>query len=638
MRHCRSWSCVVSAVVLPLIALCPHGGAAVAGEGLVTLAQAHSADAAPGQVAAATEGMGLVLRASAAAEGAGPKAAPGTLAALAAIADVGPKCVDAAAKQKCAGLVACVTETSAPQFEAAARKAKLPLIEVGGVGTTRTLDPADPVFRVEPSIAEWALAVIETLRLRSAKASVGVPAAIRRAWIVFDDSEWARLVAESMLANDVSGVLAPKGTLRVTTVRAGAAAMSADACDCVVVLGAASTLQSVSQALESASMRVPVVALDLALDAGAPRRNTIYVGLTPSWAASRNADDVYARHGPVDGSPALIPPIARGFVAATALLEAATTTSKKGVVGALRELREGTGGRQRELFDDTGCVDGWVRSLWTAAPDGALVRIKPEFLPDAALGPLLGGAPGSRYHAAPGTTCVRVGFGGTAGAPTRTIDDDLATIGLRTAAGGTRADELVRAEILARTCGKLSRVWLRSYDGSARAALSYRISFVPEGAATDGASAVWEATVAGDGPEGKHGGESFPGKARCTAFSTYLLRRAAPLQAARLTPPLAESDIPYLDGSYAWNTSAEGNRRSDGLRALIDGVASTFSMKLSKEIGHLAGLGIDNSGDPRSVMVTKGGEGTSDASAYFRPADTKILEKTLGRVPATGQR
>ena len=160
---------------------------------------------------------------------------------------------------------------------------------------------------------------------------------------------------------------------------------------------------------------------------------------------------------------------------------------------------------------------------------------------------------------------------------------------------------------------------------------------VTEGADTTGASVVWEATVAGDGPDGKHGGEAFPDKHRCTALGTYLLRNASLLQQAKLVPPLAATDVQYLDGSYAWNTSAEGNQRSDKIRALLDGIGSTFCMKLGKETGHLAGLGIDGSGDPRSVMVTTGGEGVSAEHAYFPPAYVTILETTLGLVGADAE-
>src|SRR5262249_21756517 len=145
-------------------------------------------------------------------------------------------------------------------------------------------------------------------------------------------------------------------------------------------------------------------------------------------------------------------------------------------------------------------------------------------------------------------------------------------------------------QILARTCGKLSRVWSKHYDGSTRPLLSWKIAFVPEGTDAAGASAVWDAVIAGDGGEGTHGGQNFPKDHRAQALSTFLLRAATLLHAAKLDPPLSGSDAAYLDGSYAWNTSAEGNQRSDKIRALLDGCASTFCMKLSKELGHLAGL------------------------------------------------
>jgi hypothetical protein len=278
----------------------------------------------------------------------------------------------------------------------------------------------------------------------------------------------------------------------------------------------------------------------------------------------------------------------------------------------------------------------WVTTDGVAAPANA------SWLPDARLGPYLGGKPCKRYAppatapqpaggGAAGDTVVRVGFGG--GDVPRTVDADLATIGIAQAAGP--AYDLALEQILARTCGKLSRVWSKNYDGTRRPALSFKIAFVPETANV--APPNWEAVIAGDGPDGLHGGQNFPKIHRAQALSTFLIRNAKLLHDAHLDPPLAASDLTYLDGSYAWNTSAEGNQRSDKIRALLDGVASTYCMKLSKGIGGLAGLDVDHSGEPRSIMVAKGGEGVSDEFAYFPPAFAKVLERTLGRVGAEGK-
>ena len=60
-------------------------------------------------------------------------------------------------------------------------------------------------------------------------------------------------------------------------------------------------------------------------------------------------------------------------------------------------------------------------------------------------------------------------------------------------------------------------------------------------------------------------------------------------------------------------------------------------MKLTTDIGLLAGLGDAHSGEARSIMVAQGGEGVSDEFAYFPPAFAKVLERTLGRVGAEGK-
>ena len=551
--------------------------------------------------------------------------------------------VDKAAKDKCLAAIALAADGVAANLEVVARKAKFPLVLVGPGGSMRTLDPADPVLRVDPSAADRGLAIAELLRLRSGRASIGLPAQTKRAWLVVEDAAWARAVAASLRADDVDGLVGPGEALVKPGEELDAAATSkarADGCDRVVVIGGTLALRAAFAAIDKAAWDVHVVALDSALD-GVPavtkdgaRRKVAFVAATPVWIDERRVDDVLAKHPLAAGRTQLTPAAMRGFVAAAALIDAAVLGTKKTLVASLRDLSEGSGAREWPLFDLTGCADHWRYATWVSGDNGAVAPVKAAFLPDAALGPLLGGKPGTRYRALAGATCVRVGFGG-GGGPEPTIDSDLATLGMGKKAGAVY--DMVLAQILARTCGKLSRLWSKSYDGSARAGLSFKIAFVPEGADTAGASAVWEAAIAGDGPEGLHGGQSDVKTHRAQALSTFLLRNATLLHAAKLTPPLAASDLTYLDGSYAWNSSADGNARSDKIRALIDGCASTFCMKLSKEIGHLAGLGVDHSGEPRSVMVAKGGEGVSDEFAYFPPAYAKILDKTLGRVGAEGK-
>ena len=446
---------------------------------------------------------------------------------------------------------------------------------------------------------------------------------------------WARAVETSLRADDVAGIVAPGSAVVKPGAELGADEVKKardGSCDRVVVLGGSGVARSVCAALDRAAWDVPVVCLDTAIDAGPPpRRKMAYVAAMPLWAEMRRPAETAAKHPPAPGKPlTLTPGVLRGFVAAAALIEATFLPGKRGVIATMRELHEGSAATESPLFDGTGNVHHWRWSTWAPA-EGVVSPIKAAFLPDAALGPLLGGNLGARYRVLPGATCVRVGFGGGDG-PASTIDTDLARIGLSRKAGP--AYELAKAEILARTLGKLSHLWSKNHDGSPRAALSFKIAFVPEGTDATGASAVWEAAIAGDGPDGLHGGTSNVKAGRAQALSTYLLRNAKLLQDAALKPPLAASDLTYLDGSYAWNTDAEGNTRADKIRALLDGCASTFCMKLSKEIGHLAGLSVDHSGEARSIMVAQGGEGVSDEFAYFPPAFAKVLEKTLGRVGA----
>jgi len=602
-------------------------------------------DATSALAAETSYGVSLALDESAALRAAGAKRPAVEMVALSAADGATAAAVLAdAAKKQVAGVVALATPETAADIETAARKAKIALVVLGPAAPGRTIDRADPVLRVEPLAADRGLALAEALRFRSGRASIGLPAQTKRAWLVVEDAAWARAIATSLHADETTGLVRDE-----TFVPAGKAPAAADiekaraaGCDRLVLIGGGSTLRATITALEAAAWNVPLLATDAALDGPAPPsprgrlRGTVFLAASPTWVEARQiAGLVEKRPPPAGAGTAPTPAALRAYTAAAALIEAAAGASKGPVAARVRDIKDAPA-RSGLLFDAAGSIERWSWTTCVAAEDGSVAPVKASFLPDAGLGPFLGGSATTRYRPAPGSVCVRIGFGGGAGAPPRTVEADLATIGLCAREGGAsdrlEVDDRVRDQILARAAAKLSRIFLRAYDGSARPAISFRISFVVDGTETAAASAVWDAYVAGDGPDSLHGGRTLS-KTSCQALSTFLIRNAAPLHRAHLDPPLTAADLTYLDGTYAWNTSVEGNQRCDRIRALVDGVGSTYAMKLAKEIGHLAGLGIDTSGDPRSVMVTTGGEGTSDDVANFPPADTKILEKTLGRAP-----
>lgn len=636
MRRC------VSALMLGTLAATiapspPRANAAEATLRVALVVPNADADPVAAEVAA---GVALAAAASNDSKAAGAKRPSVEIVTFSAgDASIASLAVETAVKEKFGAVVAVATEAVAADLESVARRAKMPLVLVGPGGPARTLDVADPVFRVEPSAADRGLALAEMLRLRSGRSSIGLPGETKKAWLVVEDSNWARAISASLRRDDVDGLVA----VGETVVKPGADVdasdvkkAQADACDRVVVVGGARTVRSVGAALDKAGWDAHVLALDTALDGAPHRRRTAFVAATPAWAEQRKLGEIFAKHPPAAGKSAdLTPAAARGFVAAAALIDAVIAAAKRPAIASLREVEDGAGGTQARLFDGTGCVDRWRSATWTTSPEGVVAPVKASYLPESANGAFLGNGLIRRYRAAEGETCVKVGFGGGDGRPERTIETDLQRLGLGKGRG--KADEMAREQIVARTCSKLSRVWGRSYDGSARPALSFKIAFVAEGTDTKGASAVWDAVIAGDGPDGMHGGQAFLKQLRAQALSTYLLRTATLLQKARLNPPLSDADIVYLDGTYAWNTTGEGNLRADCIRALIDGVASTFCMKLSKEIGHLAGLGVDHSGDATSVMVAQGGEGVSDEFARFPPAFARVLDRTLGRVGAEGR-
>ena len=99
-------------------------------------------------------------------------------------------------------------------------------------------------------------------------------------------------------------------------------------------------------------------------------------------------------------------------------------------------------------------------------------------------------------------------------------------------------------------------------------------------------------------------------------FIITIVLAFVPAIALLTVPRAAVRGTALATGVLVLLRSKENEPAGNWQLALLDGVASTYCMKLSKEVGHLAGLGVDNSGEPRSIMVAKGGEGVSDEFGY----------------------
>ena len=208
----------------------------------------------------------------------------------------------------------------------------------------------------------------------------------------------------------------------------------------------------------------------------------------------------------------------------------------------------------------------------------------------------------------------------------RTIDADLARLGLSSGVSSPFVDHLVREELLARTLSIASEKYLRTKDGRSVAGQSLRVAFVAHLAESD-VRAAWEARLAG--ADDSANGRAFPGSGSCHVFSTNWL---STVQAHALETPIGPADLALLDGTYVFGSDWKKDARSELVRALIQGYASSLGLTTAHEVGHLFGLGHDT-GDPFSLMNVDGDEiGLAPEDAHFTEAALELLRKTPGVV------
>jgi hypothetical protein len=120
----------------------------------------------------------------------------------------------------------------------------------------------------------------------------------------------------------------------------------------------------------------------------------------------------------------------------------------------------------------------------------------------------------------------------------------------------------------------------------------------------------------------------------CEVFTTYIQRTIYVKHA--LKPPLAREDLEYVNGTYKWAASLERNLRGDAIRALHDGFTQGFALTGSHECGHMFGLDHDEA-SPRTIMNVAEAVGLDFEWAEWAPANRKVLEARLGRVPVDGK-
>jgi hypothetical protein len=303
---------------------------------------------------------------------------------------------------------------------------------------------------------------------------------------------------------------------------------------------------------------------------------------------------------------------------------------EKRFAAALRSLsREAA--RGRPVFENWGhaCLvrtEGWRSAK--SREDPPCSRVNPNYMPMACT-PQVGFFRPDRFAWDPGSYYVWMHWGKP---EERTIEKDLAAIGLNQGGYEAELEARIIDDLMARTISRLNRLYLRNADGTAIPGVSFNVSFGTEKEPPGlKAGHRFEMVIRGDS-------DSTGGVAHgtsCEVFTTYLERTMYAKNA--LKPPLSVADRPYVTGAYKWGTSLPENLRGDTVRALCDGFTQAMSLTGAHECGHMFGLGHDEV-TPRSIMNVVEAVGLDFDWGEWIPDNLKTLETRLGRVPAAKEK
>ena len=241
--------------------------------------------------------------------------------------------------------------------------------------------------------------------------------------------------------------------------------------------------------------------------------------------------------------------------------------------------------------------------------------------PEAALGAPFGLLRTAAFELEPGTRAVAVHYGDR---ETSTIAGDLARLGLSTEGASPLLDHLVREELLARALSMLSTKYLRDALGRAVEGRSLRISFAARLPARTRATRTLELLLAGD--DTPSAGTTELRKGRSQVYSSHVGRVV--FRDHALHPALAPSDLELVDGTYAFGSDPDRDRRSEAIRALVQSYAATLGLTGAHEVGHL--LGLEHTEDALCVMNVNEGVGVPVERVRFSSACMARLQAELG--------
>ncbi|HVG93459.1 MAG TPA: ABC transporter substrate-binding protein [Planctomycetota bacterium] len=539
---------------------------------------------------------------------------------------------EAAVKARADAVVAAATGRTVDALVARARKGRVPLILVGSAPPRPILDGKDPVLFLGAWPVDHALAVVNAL---------AAPCGSKKPGFVVEDTPRGHEL-EAAIQRNLGPSQSTVGAVRVPPGSAPASALAGlrDAgCDRLVVVGEPALLESALRALEGLHWDVPVLASDGTLSGAAPRARdlppdrVLFLAGLPQLLADgspRALLDALDAESKAD-VPAV--PMPRTLLAWMAVRMLAASARGKGVkppkdadlLAALKDQRYGDAESRTPYVGTCGYASllRWIP--WRTGPKGP-EPIEANRLPAEGFGPVMGLRAPARYRAEPGCKVVVVSFGEEKSRPPKTIEKDLAELGLGTRGYEGTVDFRVREELLARVLGKMNRLFLRNEDGTAIPGVSFAVSFVTERPKDVKPHDAFTVVIAGD--DDVAGGRAFPGEGRAEVYATYLRRTI--FQPNALDPPVGRPDLESLSGSAAVKGVPLEHLRADRVRCLIDGYAGSMALTGAHEVGHLFGLGHDET-DPRSIMNVAEGAGLRETQAWFIPAHAAVIERAVGR-------
>jgi ABC-type branched-subunit amino acid transport system substrate-binding protein len=586
-----------------------------------------------------------------------------------------------AQKGKFLAVVAMQTGTTVGPLAARARRGHLPVLLVGSAPPPNpTVDPSDPVFFVGGWPVDQALNLCSYLAIHSDKSGLGLYRDCMEPALVHEDTERGRLVADAIARNlgprqHLSGrVAVPPGEGPAKEVLAK---LRAARCDRLLLVGEPDLIPRTAEAAKAIGWSVPFFCADGMLSEAARaipdgyvlKANFLYGVPTKAQLKSELPADTTLKSVPAEalrsfvekrrgaGTP-IYPRTRNGWFGAWLALRSTESTKSPGgyekkpearpPLETLRRLHYPKDEeRECPYLDEIGYATLVQWLVWTMGESGP-EPVKPAYLPTRDRGPPMRMKKAADWDAVAvdsETKVVWMTFGEKEPAvksdPARTIEEDMAALGLGTMGYEGEMDPWLLEELQVRTLGKINRLFLKNYDGTGIPGVSYNIHFTFTKPEKLKPSQYWRGYIAGEVSLSK---EKDPKKAaadeenqpggQAVGNTAYIysrwMRKYTAIKDAAFRPRMNRDDRKYLDGTYSWGTTYEENLRSDAMKCVLDGYASWFAMTGAHEFGHVAGCGHDTESS-RSIMNVVDAVGLRDSQAHWIPMHVKALDTTLGR-------